>query len=283
MKYAVVLPAYNEEDLIEKTLQSLFQQTHPPQEVVVVDDQSTDTTAALVKQWAKQHSSLQLIQLSGAAQHQPGAKVVHTFLKGVQALTQPYDVLVKLDADIVLPQNYFSELAKCFKDKSVGIAGGMITELKQGQWEIDHPMNEDHVRGAIKAYSKACYQAIGGLRPIMGWDTLDEHLARFYTFKVVMLPDLLAKHYRPLGRRYAGHALQKQGQAFYLMRYGLLLSLLALLKHAWVKQSIRAALLLFVGYLSSLFMRPQRAVTKAEGRFIRRYRYAAILSKLKSF
>ena len=65
-------------------------------------------------------------------------------------MTQPYDVLVKLDADIVLPQNYFSELAKCFMDKSVGIAGGMITELKQGQWEIDHPMNEDHVRGAIK-------------------------------------------------------------------------------------------------------------------------------------
>ena len=53
MKYAVVLPAYNEEDLIEKTLQSLFQQTYPPQEVVVVDDQSTDKTAALVKQWAK--------------------------------------------------------------------------------------------------------------------------------------------------------------------------------------------------------------------------------------
>ena len=97
---------------------------------------------------------------------------------------------------------------------------------------------------------------------------LDEHLARFYTFKVVTLPDLLAKHYRPLGRRYAGHALQKQGQAFYLMRYGFL-SLLALLKHAWVKQSIRAALLLFMGYLSSFFIRPQRAVTKAEGRFIR--------------
>lgn len=283
MRYAVVLPAHNEAAFIEKALDALFVQKLLPQEVIVVDDHSTDQTSDLVKKKMEQHTAIKLVQKSTAADHQPGAKVVDAFLKGATALNLPYDVLVKLDADVEVPKNYFSDLARYFQEESVGIAGGVIVENEKGQWKVNHPMNQDHVRGAIKAYSKGCYDAIGGLRPIMGWDTLDEHLARFHGYKVVAEPSLQVKHHRPLGRRYSIKAFQNQGSAFYRMRYGAVLSVLAVLKHAWLKKSLTTFIFVSWGFLTALFFHPPRAVTREEGRFIRNYRWTQIRNKFKSF
>lgn len=48
---AVVIPAYNRADLIGATLDSVLAQTLPPREVIVVDDGSTDDTAAVVQRY----------------------------------------------------------------------------------------------------------------------------------------------------------------------------------------------------------------------------------------
>ncbi len=50
-KISVVIPAYNEEKLIEKTLQSLSRQTFKNFEIIVVDNNSTDKTAAIAKKF----------------------------------------------------------------------------------------------------------------------------------------------------------------------------------------------------------------------------------------
>jgi glycosyltransferase involved in cell wall biosynthesis len=47
MKVSVVIPAYNAARFIPRCLQSVFAQTHPPDEVIVVDDGSSDETASL--------------------------------------------------------------------------------------------------------------------------------------------------------------------------------------------------------------------------------------------
>ncbi len=44
MSLAVIVPAYNEKILLSKSLNSLLAQTHKPDEVIVVDDDSTDQT-----------------------------------------------------------------------------------------------------------------------------------------------------------------------------------------------------------------------------------------------
>ena len=48
MKYYIVIPAHNEQDLIGLTLQSLVSQTVLPSKVVVVNDNSTDKTEEVV-------------------------------------------------------------------------------------------------------------------------------------------------------------------------------------------------------------------------------------------
>ena len=52
MKISVIIPAYNEESTIHKTLEDLMVR-HQAEEVIVVDGGSTDNAVALAKEWTK--------------------------------------------------------------------------------------------------------------------------------------------------------------------------------------------------------------------------------------
>ncbi len=52
---SVIIPTYNRAHLLPTTLDSVWQQTYRPIEVIVVDDGSTDETAAVVDQWKTKH------------------------------------------------------------------------------------------------------------------------------------------------------------------------------------------------------------------------------------
>lgn len=58
MRISVILPTYNRAHTLSRALQSVFNQKPAPFEIVVVDDGSTDETAALVSKIAKTHPSL---------------------------------------------------------------------------------------------------------------------------------------------------------------------------------------------------------------------------------
>lgn len=55
-KISVIIPAYNMESLIVKTLDSLLAQTVFPCEVIVVNDGSTDNTLTVIKHWQRGNS-----------------------------------------------------------------------------------------------------------------------------------------------------------------------------------------------------------------------------------
>ena len=50
-------------------------------------------------------------------------------------------------------------------------------------------------------YTRACFEAIGGVQERLGWDTIDETYARMRGFKTRSFTDLVAVHHRPLGER----------------------------------------------------------------------------------
>lgn len=282
MKYSVVIPAHNEEDYLPALLESLSNQSLLPQEVIMVDDNSDDDTQSIMQSYCERFSFFYWIAHQSSGEHLPGSKVIRAFYAGYMKLTKDYQVIVKLDADLILPSHYFEQVMNVFQDTKAGIVGGCLLEKnKKGEWELNHPMNTDHIRGAIKAYHKNCFKAIGGLQRAMGWDTLDEHLARYYQYDVQMINTLHVKHLRPLGKKYLSKAAKTQGSAYYLMRYGFLLSLLAALKAGWVKRSFKEVILTIRGYLLSLQNSTSPMVSPEEGKFIRAYRWKQIWEKLK--
>jgi glycosyltransferase involved in cell wall biosynthesis len=278
--YSVIIPAHNEANFLKGLLQSLCKQSVQASEIVLVNDNSTDQTEALMERFAKEHKNIHYVNHPSTDQHLPGAKVIKAFSFGLKNLKQPFEVIVKLDADLILPNNYFEELLPVFENPKIGIAGGFCYEEKaNGQWKRNHPMGHDHVRGAFKAYSKECFSAIGGLRQAMGWDTIDELLARFFDFETLTLARLKVKHLRPLGAGYSLQAAQLQGAAFYSMRYGLLLSVLASLKSALTQKSIWTFFQLINGFQRAKQEQTPFLITPEQGKFIRNYRWNKIWNK----
>ena len=53
MRISVILPTYNRAQFIKEALQSVFQQTKTPEEIIVVDDGSTDNTEQILKPYLK--------------------------------------------------------------------------------------------------------------------------------------------------------------------------------------------------------------------------------------
>ncbi|WP_411031097.1 glycosyltransferase family 2 protein [Spongiimicrobium sp. 3-5] len=282
MKYCIIIPAHNEEAFLTQALDSVVQQSHLPQKVIVVNDNSADTTEAIIDSFVNKHSFFVKVNTISSTSHMPGSKVINAFNKGLEQLTEPYDFMVKMDADIVLPKNYFAEISKIFESQpQVGIAGGFAYEKnKNGAWILNHPMNSDHVRGAFKAYSKQCFKAIGGLKSAMGWDTVDELLAKYQGFDIFTNPELKVKHLRPIGNAYNKKAKLLQGKAMYTMRYGFWITLIASLKMAIKNRKIFAFTDNLKGFFKAAKNKSQFLVTEEEGKFIRKLRWNAILKKL---
>lgn len=281
MKYSVVIPAYNEEQHILSTLNSLVGQTLLPIQVVVVNDSSTDNTAKLAKEFSRKYDFIHVINNQAEAKHLPGSKVINAFNTGFNEVQNNWDFIVKLDADLILPPDYFQRIAETFQsDKTIGMAGGMAYILKNDQWILESLTDDDHIRGAFKSYRKACFEQIGGLPAAMGWDTVDELLAKYHQWQVVVLPELKVKHLKPTGAVYNKAARYKQGEAFYRLGYGIWLTLIASIKLATKKRK----LMLFADYING-FYRAKKAkikplVTDDQARFIRKYRWKRIKKKL---
>ena len=281
MEYYVVIPAHNESAFIKLTLDSLAAQTVLPKKVVVVDDNSVDNTAGIIENFANEHGWISLLKSTSEAIHLPGSKVIRAFQKGLETLDHDYDIIVKLDADLILPNDYFETILQTFESNpKIGMVGGFAYIERNGQWKLENLTDKDHIRGAFKAYRKKCFEQIGELKPAMGWDTVDELLAQFYGWKVLTLPELQVKHLKPTGANYNKAARYKQGEAFYSLGYGFWITAIASAKLAMMKKKP----LLFVDYMTGFWKakiaQKEMLVSPEQAKFIRAYRLRKMKEKL---
>lgn len=119
---SVVMPVRNGAAFITAALESLLGQTLPPAEIIVVDDGSTDDTAAVVAAIAARAPSIQLVR-------QPPSGIAPARQRGADAARQPF--LACLDADdIAEPERFALQLAAFDRDPGLVLCGGAA-------WEID--------------------------------------------------------------------------------------------------------------------------------------------------
>ena len=103
---SVVVAARDEERVLPALLQALTCQTHPRYEVIVVNDASTDRTAAIVQEWARAHPNIKLIEVE--TPHPPRKK--HALTLGIQAAS--FELLAFTDADCAPPPGWLERLAR---------------------------------------------------------------------------------------------------------------------------------------------------------------------------
>lgn len=280
MRLSIIIPAHNEATYLEACLEAFVAQTRTPDELILVDDHSTDATFAIASAYAQKYSWIKGVQRQSSEEHRPGKKVVDAFTFGLHYITD-YDLIGKFDADILLPPTYFETVLCHFQThQDLGMCSGLLYVQQGSKWVYEAIANMQHIRGPVKLYRKACFAAIGGLRPGVGWDTVDVLLAHYHGFNTLTDPTLKVQHLRPTGQGYSAKTYGAKGEALYKMRYGFLLTKITALKMAWQAQSLPLYVQVLLGHLKAVIRKPPRFVTKEEGRFIRAYRWKGVWSNL---
>jgi glycosyltransferase involved in cell wall biosynthesis len=221
--YVVITPSRNEEKFLPKTIESMAAQTLRPRQWIIVNDGSTDGTAAIIEQASREHRWIAGLHRADRGFRKAGGGVIEAFYDGFGRVgAEAWDYLVKLDGDLSFAPNYFAECDGHFqRDAKLGIGGGTICSVASGGTEPESKGDPPfHVRGATKIYKRECWEGIGGLLRAPGWDTLDELKANMLGWSTCSFPELKLTHYR-----FAGDAdgswknWVKNGRANYITGY----------------------------------------------------------------
>lgn len=261
---------------------------------MVVNDGSTDKTSQILNNFKIQDSRFKIQDLE-TSEHQPGAKVVRTFNKGLESVNwKDFDVICKYDADIVFPRNYLEKVNQVFEENpKAGLISGLvyIRNYKQNphiknlklpsenlfdfsnknhDWVFENLSSKNHVRGPIKAYRRECFEAMNGLRPVLGWDNLDVLLAKKHGWEVVTIKDIWVKHLRPTAYKYKDQKAEKLGQYFYNIGLSLPLAMISSVKSSFKNRSAKEFLTTINSFLKQ---NKKRELNKEEINFIRNLRW----------
>ena len=284
MKVCIIIPVFNEQDFIKKSVESLINQTIKPAEVIYVNDNSTDNSKNIIKNLIDKCEWIRVIDHKSFQEHVPGSKVIEAFNFGLKNLETQFDIICKFDGDIILPKNYIEKIIEIFNEKEkVGIAGGNLYVQKNGKWIYENIAAKTHVRGPIKAYRAECFNDINALKSSIGWDTVDVLLAQKKGWLIYTDKNLIVKHLKPTGQKYSLHSKMLQGESLYKMRFGFILSILSLLKSSLNNYSLSRLFFGLIGYCVSFLKQKPFIVTVEEGVFIRNFRWKVIYKKYLKF
>ena len=284
MKVCVIIPVFNEQDFIKKSVESLIDQTIKPAEVIYVNDNSTDNSKNIIKNLIGKCEWIRVIDHKSFQEHVPGSKVIEAFNFGLKNLETQFDIICKFDGDIILPKNYIEKIIEIFNEKEkVGIAGGNLYVQKNGKWIYENIAAKTHVRGPIKAYRAECFNDINALKSSIGWDTVDVLLAQKKGWLIYTDKNLIVKHLKPTGQKYSLHSKILQGESLYKMRFGFILSILSLLKSSLNNYSLSRLFFGLIGYCISFLKQKPFIVTDEEGVYIRNFRWNVIYKKYLKF
>ncbi len=285
MKILIIIPVFNEEKNIEKSLQSFINQTFPISQIIIVDDGSTDNTSEIGIKISKLNKNVKFIKKNDSKSiASPGKKIIEAFNFGLKHSNSDFDLIGKFDGDIILPKNYFEYMVEIFKnDNKIGLASGILEISNNKSWKLENLYNEDHVRGGIKLYRKEIFKKIKGLSESLGWDTLDEYKIRFNDYKIYVDKSLRCKQLRKTGERYENKKFYKQGRVMYILGYDFFLCVIGSIKFSIQNKSIFPFAQSIIGYLTSSLNKEKKLVNNNFSKFVRSYRYKMMFKKINQW
>lgn len=122
-KVSILVPAYNEENCIADTLESLIEACYPNKEIIVVDDGSTDKTAKIAMQYTSERVKVFSKENGGKS----------SALNYGLALSDG-DLIIIVDADSIIERRAIKELVKKFENPDVVAVCGNIKVLNRNNF-----------------------------------------------------------------------------------------------------------------------------------------------------
>jgi biofilm PGA synthesis N-glycosyltransferase PgaC len=236
-----VTPARNEVANLRKLCNTLETQSLRPALWMIIDDGSADSTSDWAREYANSHAWVRVRVRADRGRYYRGAGVAEAFVLGVteaNKLRPDWSLLAKVDADTLLPHEFFKEISGRFDvNPRLGIASG-VNSSERGV--------SDHPRGNNRVYRRECWESIGGVPVISGWDTWDIVMARSKGWETAAFSDLLVTHLRPQlqSLRYSYH----QGRISRFLGYTWIFAMWSSLRMFYERNPLSAPAYL-LGYL----------------------------------
>ncbi len=201
MKLSVIIPTYNEENVIEDCLVSLFRQTYADFEVIVVDDGSKDKTLEIVKEIERKNNRLKIFR----QKHKGPGKA-----RNLGAGKAGGEILVFVDADMTFDKNFLKNLVRPIVS---GRAKGTFSKYEYVDnwdnswarcWNINegwekkkrHPKNYPDTQKVFRAILKKEFERVGGFDPKAGYMD-DWTLSKKLGYEAVSAPGAIFYHRNP--------------------------------------------------------------------------------------
>ena len=142
--YVLITPVRNEELFIDRTIQSVLNQTILPREWIIVSDGSTDNTDSIIESAIRANPWIRLIKLP-RRKHPCFAAVVENTTLGINSLqTNDYHYLGLIDSDLEFQADYFEKLIREFhQDSKLGLAGGVAIDIGHSK-KVLHRNKQDY-------------------------------------------------------------------------------------------------------------------------------------------
>jgi cellulose synthase/poly-beta-1,6-N-acetylglucosamine synthase-like glycosyltransferase/peptidoglycan/xylan/chitin deacetylase (PgdA/CDA1 family)/spore germination protein YaaH len=114
---SVVIAAFNEAKVINKTIQTLLDSDYPDLDIVVVDDGSKDDTAGVVRQTYGAHPRVSILTKPNGGK----ASALNLGIKECRG-----EIIVSLDADTMFAPDTVAKLVRHFADPAIGAVSGNV-------------------------------------------------------------------------------------------------------------------------------------------------------------
>jgi glycosyltransferase involved in cell wall biosynthesis len=134
---SVVMAVYNGADLVGESIASALAQSHEALELLVVDDGSADTTAAVVRQWAERDRRVRLLSCAHAGQ-------ALALNEGIATSRGAY--VARLDHDDLWHRDRLKLQLACIEQKGLDVCGSWVRRIGDARGVIRFPVGHEAIR-----------------------------------------------------------------------------------------------------------------------------------------
>jgi len=272
VRHVVVTPFRNEEGTIARTIEAMANQSEVPEEWILVDDYSTDRSREIVKEAMRIYPWIKLISINSDSPRNRGKKIARLFNIGMESVESHWEFCSKIDADMILPREYFEEIFEEFaKEDGLGIASGNCF-LHSGGKKVVERVEPNHTRGGLKTYRRECFESIGGVMEIDGWDGIDAAICLHQGWISKNIENLLVEQTRGTGKKYGSLGESyKTGVKSHIMGYSWPYLIAKSFFQMMRKPYLIGGFLILVGFIISKIVRVENMGKKDVMRNLRKF------------
>ena len=198
-RISLYIPCYNGAAYISSCLDNVFRQSRIPDEIIVIDDGSTDDTLEIVS-----HFPVKIVS------HKENKGLAAARNSGVRSATN--DLVASLDADCVPRRDWLENLLPCMTGQGVAGAGGRLLERNSSSlpdgWRTLHMIqhrgpdlisNSDFLFGHSTVFRKSALLEVGLYNEHLRTNNEDEYICQRLLgagYSLVYQPTAVVEHLR---------------------------------------------------------------------------------------